>query len=209
MRRARYQFGSLELLRGAKQDVWTFRFYQPGADGERQYRRIRVGTTEQYPTETTALKALEGLRLSVNSGKLQAANHTFGGVIERYQREELPERFSTRVSYKSLLKRWIQPKWGDVPLNEIRTLEVEHWLKSMTLAPKPKSGKPRLQPGSKGIPPFPRIPAIPPLFHSVRNGFPLCSSTLQFQSCPSEACPTEGGANYAQSRRAVFHSGHQ
>jgi integrase len=139
VRRVRYQFGSLELLKGAKQDVWTFRFYQPGADGKRQYRRIRVGTTEIYPTETAALKALEGLRLSVNSGKLQAANPTFGAVIERYQREELPERFSTRVSYKSLLKRWIQPKWGDGLLSEIRTLEVEHWLKSLPLAPKTKA----------------------------------------------------------------------
>lgn len=139
MRRVRYQFGSLELLKGAKQDVWTFRFYQPGADGRRSYRRIRVGTTEQYPTETAALKALEGLRLSVNSGKLQGPNPTFGAVIERYQREELPERFSTRVSYKSLLKRWIQPKWEDALLNEVRALDVEHWLKSLTLAPKTKA----------------------------------------------------------------------
>jgi len=77
------------LVKGKKQAVWTVRFYQPGADGKRQYRRIRIGTKEQYPTETAALKALEGLRLSVNSGKLQVANPTLGAVIERYQREEL------------------------------------------------------------------------------------------------------------------------
>jgi integrase len=99
VRRVRCQFGSLELVEGAKQDVWTFRFYQPGADGKRQYRRIRVGITEQYPTETAALKALERLRLSVNSGKLHVANPPLGAVIERYEREELPERFSTQVSY--------------------------------------------------------------------------------------------------------------
>jgi integrase len=139
VRRVRYQFGSLQLVKGAKLDVWTFRFYQPGADGNREYRRIRVGTTEQYPTETAALKALEGLRLSVNSGKLQVANPTFGAVVERYQREELPERPSTRFSYKSLLKKWIQPKWGDFSVTEIRTLEVEHWLKSLQLAPKTKA----------------------------------------------------------------------
>ena len=139
MRRVRYQFGILELVKGAKQDVWTFRFYQPGADGRRQYRRIRVGTTQQYPNETAALKALEGLRLSVNNGKLHAANPSFGAAIERYHREELPERFSTRVSYKSLLTKWIQPKWGEVRLCEIRTLEVEHWLRSLPLAPKTKA----------------------------------------------------------------------
>ena len=69
MRRVRYQFGSLQVVKGAKQDVWTFRFYQPGANGKREYRRIRVGTTEQYPTETAALKALElesGVNFSVS-----------------------------------------------------------------------------------------------------------------------------------------------
>ena len=56
MRRTRYQYGSLELVKGAKQSVWTFRFYQLGADGKRQYRRIRVGTTQEYPTRTAALQ---------------------------------------------------------------------------------------------------------------------------------------------------------
>src|SRR5713226_8952335 len=129
----------LELVEGKKQDVWTFRFYELGADGKRHNRRLRIGTKEQYPTETAALTAVEGLRLSVNSGKLQAANPTFGAVIERYLREELPERFSTRVSYTSLIKRWLRPKWSNLPLSEIRTLEVEHWLKSLPLAPKTKA----------------------------------------------------------------------
>ena len=39
---------------------------------------------------------LDGLRLSVNSGDPQAANPTFGAVIERYLREELPERLEPR-----------------------------------------------------------------------------------------------------------------
>ena len=57
MRRVRYKFGSLQVVKGAKQDVWTFRFYQRGADGKREYRRVHVGTTEQYPTETAADRA--------------------------------------------------------------------------------------------------------------------------------------------------------
>jgi integrase len=51
----------------------------------------------------------------------------------------LPERFSTRVSYKSLLKKWIQPKWGEMPLSEIHAFEVERWLKSLTLARKTRA----------------------------------------------------------------------
>ena len=136
MRRVRYQFGSLELIKGAKQDVWTFRFYQRGSDGKRHYRRVRIGTKQQYPTEAAALRAMEGLRLSVNSVKFQAEAPSFGSVIERYMREELPERFSTRVSYMSLINKWIKPKWGGVLLSEVRTLDVEHWLRSLSLAPK-------------------------------------------------------------------------
>ena len=51
----------------------------------------------------------------------------------------MPERFSTRSSYKSLFKRWLQPKWNDVLVTDFRSLEVEHWLKSLPLANKTKA----------------------------------------------------------------------
>src|SRR5438270_13068309 len=94
----------LELVEGKKQDVWTFRFYQPGAGGKRHYRRVRIGTKEQYPTETDAKRAVDWLRLSVNTGRLQAANPTVGAVIERYRREGLQGWVSTRVSLKWRLR---------------------------------------------------------------------------------------------------------
>ena len=59
--------------------------------------------------------------------------------MQRYLREELPERYSTRAGYTSALKRRIEPRWGEVPLNDIRALEVEHWLESLSLAPKSKA----------------------------------------------------------------------
>jgi integrase len=139
VRRVRYQFGSLELVKGARQEVWTFRFYETDSDGKRHYRRIRVGTKQEYPTEAAALKAHEGLRLSINSGKLQATTLTFGGVIERYLREELPERFSTRVAYQSVIRIWIKPKWAEIAATQMKPLDVEHWLKSLSLAPKTKA----------------------------------------------------------------------
>lgn len=33
----------------------------------------------------------------------------------------------------------MEPKWRDIPLGEVRTLEVEHWLKSLPLAPKTRA----------------------------------------------------------------------
>lgn len=135
MRRVRYQFGCLRL----KKDFWTFRFYETGSDGKRHYRQIRVGTKAQYSTRTEAMKALEGLRLSINTGSFQMTPVCFGAVIQRYLMEELPGRFSTRACYTSMRKRCIETKWSEVPVNDIRTLEVEHWLKSLTSAPKTKA----------------------------------------------------------------------
>ena len=139
MRRVRYQFGCLKLGKGVQHDVWTFRFYETGSDGKKHYRRIRIGTKAQYPTETAARRAVEGLRLSINDSKFLIKPVSFGAVVERYRREELPERYSTRACYTSALKRRIEPRWGEVPLNDIRTLEVERWLKSLSLAPKSKA----------------------------------------------------------------------
>ena len=67
MRRVRYQFGSLELVKGVKREVWTFRFYVTGSDGKPHYKRVRIGTKAQYPTEAAAMRAVEALRSSVNS----------------------------------------------------------------------------------------------------------------------------------------------
>jgi integrase len=139
MRRVRYQFGSLKLLKSANEDVWTFRFYENGPDGKRRYRRIRVGTKSQYATEAMALKAIEGLRLSVNTGGYQLQQVCLRGVTQRFLDEELSERFSTRSSYLSILRRHIKPKWDETSITQIRPLEVERWLKSLQLAPKTKA----------------------------------------------------------------------
>jgi len=139
MRRVRYQFGSLKLSKGAHEDVWTFRFYENGPDGKRRYRRIRVGTKSQYATEAQALKAIDGLRLSVNTGSYQLQQVCLRGVVQRFLDEELSERYSTRSSYLSILQRHIKPKWDETSITQIRSLEVERWLKSLQLAPKTKA----------------------------------------------------------------------
>lgn len=139
MRRVRYQFGSLQLSKGVKNDIWTFRYYEEGPDGKRRYKRVPVGTRAKYPTEAAALKAAEAIRLAVNDSTSQPKDVPFDVLIERYLREELPERFSTRISYLSILKRHVKPKWGTFQLDRIRTLEVEKWLGSLPLAPKTKA----------------------------------------------------------------------
>ncbi|MGA8086374.1 MAG: site-specific integrase [Terracidiphilus sp.] len=47
--------------------------------------------------------------------------------------------FSTTENHRLLFKRYIEPRWGHFPLNAIRTVEVEEWLHSLSLAPASKA----------------------------------------------------------------------
>jgi len=76
-------------------------FLQAWSRWEAQLQAHSGRTKAQYPTETAALRAAEALRFSVNTGKPAAGPVLFDIVIERYRREQLPTRFSTRVSYSS------------------------------------------------------------------------------------------------------------
>ncbi len=49
---------------------------------------------------------------------------------EHYSREELPFKdFSTQDAYTSYAKNWILPRWGDVLLQQMKTVEIERWLR--------------------------------------------------------------------------------
>jgi len=62
-----------------------------------------------------------------------------GTLIDRYIQKELPQRYSTWVSYLSAFNRRIKPKWGDIPLDQVKAMAVEDWLKQLDLAPKTKT----------------------------------------------------------------------
>src|ERR1700722_348579 len=51
----------------------------------------------------------------------------------------MPERYSTRASYQSMLKNHIRPRWGDYPLDGFKPMAVEQWLREPKLAPKTKA----------------------------------------------------------------------
>jgi integrase len=138
--RTRYQFGSLRRKERKKgPDAWEFRYYET-VNGTRKRVQETIGTVERYPTEAAARKAVEGLLLKLNADSPQGqfVVPSFGALIDRYLMEELPERYSTRKSYESVLENHIRLKWGDHPLDGVKPMAVEHWLKQLDLAPKTK-----------------------------------------------------------------------
>jgi integrase len=127
--------------RGNGLKVWEFRYYEPLPEGSRRaLRAVTVGTLQEYPTEAAARKsdAAQSIILQINAehtlGPVTAS--TVGALIARYEKEELPSRYSTRASYKSYLDNYIRPRWGEAAIDSVRAMAVEDWLKRLTLAPK-------------------------------------------------------------------------
>lgn len=141
--RTRYQHGNLQKDRRSNgPDVWVYRWREYLPDGKMQRRGEMIGTVKQYPSKADALKASEHLQLTANSHNPRGQALTFGALLDRYRKEEMPERHSTNLTYRSYIETHIRPKWADVPLTTLvargAPFVVEQWLKSLNLAPKTK-----------------------------------------------------------------------
>ncbi|MGE5113604.1 MAG: tyrosine-type recombinase/integrase [Acidobacteriaceae bacterium] len=130
----RYQEGCLyRERRKAGPDVWVFRY----RDGQ-HHRKEQVGTLEELPTKSDAMKACEQLRVSAN--KESRTPRTFGELADHYIKHELPNKTPyTGEVYQGYLNTWILPKWADLPLSKVKAVAVESWLKTVTLAPGTKA----------------------------------------------------------------------
>jgi integrase len=136
-KRTRYQFGCVERKKRRKgPDIWALRYREQVPGGTAVHKSMIVGTAEQYPTKSNARRAAQALLLRINAESPNVGVATFGAVIDRYLLEELPDRHSTARGYQCWLRNHIRPKWGEYPIDQIKPLAVEQWLKGLDLAPK-------------------------------------------------------------------------
>jgi integrase len=126
----RFQTGSLQReKRKRSPDVWIFRF----RDGQMNRKEI-LGTVEQFPSKTLALKATELLRNNLNRDGIRVP-HAFRELVDHYIKNELPNKTPyTREVYKGYLTGWIVPKWGAFLLSDVKSVAVESWLGTLPLA---------------------------------------------------------------------------
>ena len=132
--RQRYQSGSLSReVRKAGPAVWIFRWRENAAKG-RVNRKVVVGTVEEFPTKTAAKRAVETLRSTINAVK-PAVPITVAHLIKHYEDQELPTKASsTQRTVHTSLKIWVLPKWGEHRLLDVKTVDVENWLRGLALA---------------------------------------------------------------------------
>jgi integrase len=128
----RFQHGSLIRVKNkSTDDTWFLRYYD-NVDGQRVYRRKRVGTVRQFPHRRDAEKAVLSLRANINSEV--HSPETVDSLIAHYLKNELTterKSFSTVEVNSSFLKLYVAPPWGTTKLLEVRTVTVEKWLSNL------------------------------------------------------------------------------
>lgn len=141
MRRSRYQQGSLRLVgRAGGRKVWEYRWYEVQPDGTRRRRNLVLGTTEDYPNETAAMKAVGVLRVDINveSPRTGLSPISVQMLIDHYRQRELGEdsdkTYATCKTYEGYFRKWILPRWGNYQVKDVRTVAVEEWLRSLKLS---------------------------------------------------------------------------
>src|ERR1051325_4019158 len=125
----RYQDGYLRCKpRHDGSACWEFMWREHHASGKRVHRTIVIGTVEQYPTESSARAAVNGLRMQINAEQHRQHHRviTIGDLIDHYILMELPpdatrHSHATRIIYREFLIRWIKPHWGSFNIRDIRT----------------------------------------------------------------------------------------
>jgi integrase len=141
------QDGSVTVERRKRgPDVWCFRWREAGGDGRRIHRRIVLGTAEELKNIASARKMVAGLRSEINLKDIRIRRESIklADLSRHFQQRELADRnprisYSTKKAYAGYLEKWIEPRWGEYRLLDVRAVEVESWLKSLNRAPGTRS----------------------------------------------------------------------
>lgn len=138
MMQRKNQLGSIAFNRRSQ----TWRLFVYDAHGKRRTKTI--GTRRELPTKTAACLAAHALRDELLSPVASpeddtSAALTVAHLVEKYQDERMPQRYSTRRSYQVWIRRYILPRWGGQPITSVQPREAELWLASLVLAPKSRA----------------------------------------------------------------------
>jgi hypothetical protein len=78
------------------------------------------------------------LRITINQEKPREIQNPIAvsDLIHHFKESELNtsndwegKAYSTRVAYAYFLDHWIQPRWGESNLRDVRTIAIEQWLR--------------------------------------------------------------------------------
>lgn len=136
----KYQNGSLRK-RGQS---WEFRYRDKSG-----IQRQKTLSVAQYPSLASVKIQLQELVFTLNDPSQMTTTTPFGVVVERFIVEEklreITEQaagqvtvpgmaYSSALRYLSCFNTHMLPRWSEVPIADIRPMQVEAWIKDLPLA---------------------------------------------------------------------------
>jgi integrase len=121
--------------------VWQFRWSEKDLHGTRVQRKRVIGSVERYPNEAAVRSAISVLLTEINSDKVRMGSRsiTVAQLCNHFEQRELARdntwrSYATKKTYQAYLTRWVLPYWQRYELAEVRTVQVESWLRTLPLA---------------------------------------------------------------------------
>ena len=136
------QRGSLAMvIRKEGPAVWQFRWSEKDLHGTRVQRKRVIGSVERYPNEATTRSAISILLAEINSEKarIRTRSITVAQLCDHFEQRELAKdntwrSHATKKTYQAYLNRWVRPHWRQYELAEVKTIQVESWLRGLPFA---------------------------------------------------------------------------
>ncbi len=133
MARRRFQRGSV-FLSGTRNPAWVGRWREdeitPTGERRRVCHKVVLGYKTELPTKKLALRELDSKLAEINSYGYQPMRAaTFQQFVARWRKDVLPNhRPSTQSSCDSVLRNWLEPFFGPIPLRDINTQLVQSFI---------------------------------------------------------------------------------
>jgi integrase len=159
--RSSYQQGSVELVpKQDSPDLWRYRWREYLDDGTPVRRSKVIGDINRYPTKAAVQRAITEFRAEINEEEVKVVQITVAQAWEHFKLHELydkdVDRSQTTIdNYLVNMKNHILPRLGKTPLEDVKAVQVESWLRTLVClakdhaigeAPQPPKG---MAPGTK------------------------------------------------------------
>jgi integrase len=121
------------------------------SEGGRRRSQV-LGPLSRFPTEQAQWKEVFRLGLDERSGAPQLVHELAKDWLEKECSEEDDDpnerrSFSSRDNYRSYLRKWVLPRWGECRLDEVKAPDVEAWLSGLHYVE--RISKQRIEAGEK------------------------------------------------------------
>jgi hypothetical protein len=133
--------GTLRKEKRASGETWVYRWQTTrSSDGKRVERTRVVGKVKEIgSSEAAGWREVSRLGLDLLDLETAAGPElTFKDLATHYQKTELNKksgvgvRADETVTVQELnLRRWILPRWGEIPVSQIKPLAIEQWFESL------------------------------------------------------------------------------